>query len=337
MRFRCILSFGILRASRSHAFVSMDKSECSASRSGKTLLVSTAGKTTITSCETGSSDLLGQVQKFLKPRGDSAPPNLETYHLIWSPGAWEKIVLGTASLFVTNAVFSVQVVGNPLVSSTFARLTSSTLFAPLSSLISNVFLPLAASACCMIQIGINLLAGGCAGFNTILGPTRPFFLSLLIYLTVVAQHRLNRKWYLTSALRWSISLLPEVVDLWNRYSHYKPIATASATTQEPANRFTSTVALPSLKMTVKLDIPTMGCVACISKIDAALRQAAPGRVVEATSFLNPLGAKGGQASIQLEAVQSPVEMDQILESLIKSVQAAGFDPCGVESIKINSG
>jgi hypothetical protein len=39
--------------------------------------------------------------------------------------------------------------------------------------------PLMASACCALQLVMNLLNAGCAKFNTILGPWRPFFLGAL--------------------------------------------------------------------------------------------------------------------------------------------------------------
>ena len=39
--------------------------------------------------------------------------------------------------------------------------------------------PLMASACCVLQLVMNLLNAGCGKFNTILGPWRPFFLGAL--------------------------------------------------------------------------------------------------------------------------------------------------------------
>ena len=101
----------------------------------------------------------------------------------------------------------------------------------------------------------------------------------------------------------------------------------------------------------------MGCVACINTIDSVLRQTTipnddddnndalavaaasrghdrippPPRVLQAASSLLPLGAKGGQAQIQVQA-SNESELHQLVHALVESVQAAGFDSCQVQSV-----
>ena len=45
-------------------------------------------------------------------------------------------------------------------------------------------LSLLSSSCCVIQLALNMLSVGCAGFNSILGPARPFFLACALHARV---------------------------------------------------------------------------------------------------------------------------------------------------------
>eukprot|EP00957_Ditylum_brightwellii_P175711 13378838-Ditylum_brightwellii.AAC.1 len=47
-------------------------------------------------------------------------------------------------------------------------------------------LGLLSSSCCALQILLNLLSFGCAGFNTALGPLRPTFLALTVAVQISA-------------------------------------------------------------------------------------------------------------------------------------------------------
>ena len=46
-------------------------------------------------------------------------------------------------------------------------------------------LSLLSSSCCVIQLALNMLSVGCAGFNSILGPARPFFLACALHARVL--------------------------------------------------------------------------------------------------------------------------------------------------------
>ena len=243
------------------------------------------------------------------------PRNLDSYHLLWSPGAWKKLALGTTSLLL------IRTLGASMLPNISKSTTTPWIFptAVVATAWNNLVLPLAASACCLLQVGLNLLSGGCAGFNTVLGPTRPFFLSLLLYATLTTNSSATTKAWV---LRWSVALLPEALDLYNSWR------------RTPKRKTSSTV--PALEAKVRLSIPTMGCVACIQTIDAALRRVEG--VVEASSALNPLGAKGGYATVRFHVHDDddPTELHQRIESLMQSVRAAGFEPVEQESLVVQT-
>jgi len=253
-----------------------------------------------------------------------ASTKLDKYHLFWSPGAWKKVVVGTATLFLAHAA-------GQGISQSAIDLTTAAAPTFLTTLATNVVLPLLASACCLLQLGLNLLSVGCAGFNTVLGPVRPYFISLLLYLTVVSRfskhghHTSIGSWAAATVLRWGLALLPEALHLWNnRDDIYERIV--------PKRKLAATNPY-KLQAVVELEIPTMGCVACINKIDKALRQVGD-QVLTAKSTLHE-ASSGGQAHVQI-AANSHSEIHATVASLTDAVNKAGFFGSTVESVKIEN-
>lgn len=293
-------------------------------------LLFSSADTTSESCSSIGEPDLDKVEssETKSKRALSSSFKVESYHLLWSPGAWKKLVFGSTSLFLAHGIgkfFSLATVAE---GATMAAPAQG--FFPLArSLATNVILPLLASACCFLQLAMNLFALGCAGFNTVLGPIRPYFISFLVYLTVISgisKHVDARHWAVMTALRWSIALLPETIHLWNiMKASYRP----------DRNQTGNVSSLPDLPRkliaTVQMDIPTMGCVACINGIDAALRQVSG--VQYAASSLNPLGAKGGQAEVRI-AADTEEEVDAVVESLAAVVARVGFPGGVVESVRV---
>lgn len=67
---------------------------------------------------------------------------------------------------------------------------------------TQVLAPFLASACCVLQLLLNLLNAGCAKFNKVLGPVRPFFLGSLVaemrsHKCCFDEHRWNCIWATT--------------------------------------------------------------------------------------------------------------------------------------------
>ena len=193
-----------------------------------------------------------------------------------------------------------------------------------------------ASSCCLLQLALNVLSVGCAGFNTYLGPVRPYFFSLFVVLQTDAALKIwsaaiQGKSSAAQVLRraaWSlaqvgVALLPEALDVYNRWRNNKraDLATDDASM--------------ALKATIRLEVPTMGCVACVNTIDAALNRrgiAQRARVLRASSALHPLGEKGGSVAIEAVA-ESDAALAELVSKLIGAAGSAGFAGATVASIR----
>jgi len=239
-----------------------------------------------------------------------------SYSLIWSPGFLPKVGV-SVTLFTALHMSGIAGRVGTFLWSYWNKTTASSsilLHDAFGSSLRNVVLPLLSSSCCLVQLVINALvgAGGCAGFNTILGPLRPALLSLLAYLNWVAPPTIGQ-----GLIRLTLALSPEIVDFWNRWmvestmKKYELVGTGSG---------------GMIEAVVEVDIPTMGCVACINKIDTVLRQSAPNRIVDASSWLDPTKTKGGQARVRC-TVDSQDELNDVRKQILGSIEGAGFsDP-----------
>jgi len=242
-----------------------------------------------------------------------------SYYLLWSPGIFRKTVLCTIPLFVlrlASVPFQSQLAG--------MLVKASPNSSSLRFFLQVVLLPILSSACCGIQLAINVLvgAGGCAGFNKYLGPLRPCFLSVLFVTTATtfpAKTTAIVHWFQYSLFRWTVALMPEIVHVWNNY-------VAKRTRKRHEGRDGSVAHYTTMELT----IPTMGCVACINKVDSSIRNCAPDKITDATSWLEP-SEKGGRALVRA-VVSTKEEAESLANTVAKSVQAAGFEPCIVESI-----
>lgn len=206
----------------------------------------------------------------------------DRYNLLWSPGfAWK--LAGTSVILWAVRRWAPSASCHPV--------------------LSNIALPLLASACCILQLALNILSIGCAGWNTWLGPIRPYFLGLLMVTSLSKRH----------AWRWLVALLPEAVHVYNQR------------TQQPA-----ALSVSEPTTIVELDIASMGCVACIQSIqNALLRQP---NVVHAQASLHPLGRKGGSATIKVLSADD-VDVNSVINDLIDAVENVGFDGASVVSVR----
>jgi len=232
-----------------------------------------------------------------------------SYSLLWSPGFMSKFSISTTALLILHLTGTARRIGL-LAAWGLNSHVLGPMHGALSGTFPNFFLPLLSSSCCLLQLLINALvgAGGCAGFNTVLGPVRPVFLSLLAYLNWTSRPSLPK-----AALRLSLALLPEIVDLWNRWLAHSW-----------KQRFDKEIVdADTFTATVEIEIPTMGCVACINKIDNSLRNSAPANVIEATSWLDATKEKGGRATVRV-AAKSQEQLNAINDGLLKSINEAGF-------------
>ena len=86
---------------------------------------------------------------------------------------------------------------------------------------------------------------------------------------------------------------------------------------------------------LRLDIPTMGCVSCVNKVDTSIRQCkSAANIREETSWLTDDGsAKGGVAELSIMA-RTNEEVDAIAKEVVAAVKKAGFQ-CNVESLRVD--
>lgn len=254
------------------------------------------------------------------------------YYLLWSPGFLTKCgIMGASLLGLHISGWDSQVA--KIAFRKWVSLTSvlpSTRFLAVPRMVSfqNLVLPLLSSSCCLLQLFINMLvgAGGCAGFNTILGPVRPYLLAFLAYLNIVTGAGIRQ-----SVLRYGIALMPEGISFWNEYTNSqwrKSLSTSAVVTSSGTSNTTEHL----LRATMVVDIPAMGCVACINKIESNLRQCAPTKIVDATSWLQA-DRKGGLARVDFYA-ESEADLSSMTRRVVDVIEGAGFQGTTVAKIEI---
>ena len=263
------------------------------------------------------------------------PIDDDAYHLLWSSKVWGQFIYTTAALMIVPRCLSWITGMNG--GSWFLAPESSpvkggkamVMPALLASLWVNLLLPLAASACCLLQLGLNALALGCGGFNKVLGPFRPYFLALLVVTSLQPNQRRSS---LALVGRTTVALLPEALDWFNR----RPVHVDLSPYVSPSNIVGNSNApsksrdlqqpeaekpVVAVVDEVTMEIPTMGCTGCIHAVNGALR-AVPG-VLQAQSQLYPFG--GGSATVLLSTGDETPKTKANHSPLLLAVKQAGFE------------
>ena len=170
-------------------------------------------------------------------------------------------------------------------------------------------LGLLSSSCCVLQLLLNALSVGCAGFNTVLGPLRPLMLAVTVSLQAsmwrVALTGRREGLLLNAAgataLTGVLSLLPELLHL---YIHRNDEAKRCA----PAD---------GAEMCFRVE--GMGCTACTAKVQKTV-EALPG-VAGCRVQL-----EGGEARVRLDemAVADARMAAALQRSVATALQQVGF-------------
>ena len=255
----------------------------------------------------------------------SSDNEVTSYYLIWSPGFLKKFFVASSTLLGLHLIgWDIQL----------GRLVSQKLRMSVggggSSIIPNFLLPMLSSSCCLLQLLINVFvgAGGCAGFNTLLGPVRPYFLSMLVFLNAVTGGA-NIKQLL---LRFTLALLPEGVYFWNSHATKRWQQKRIENMKKQEQNSSSSM----IRATMIVEIPTMGCVACINKIESKLRQCdSTDKIVSATSWLEN-DRKGGSAKVDV-IVDSEEELDEVKRMVVTTIESAGFEGSTISNLQITAG
>lgn len=237
------------------------------------------------------------------PNASSQP-----YYLLNSIETWKSILLYSSMLFV------LQKASSSFTAVPFLCKLPCILKASKFQHLWSYSLPLLSSSCCAIQLALNAIAGiGCAGFNTTLGPLRPFFVSVMM-ITTITSFSAHRQMYQV-ILSWAVALMPEFLHLINSRSATKELSC------EESSKFPN-------KNVIELDIEGMGCVACINKIDRTLKHS-DHNIIEASSWLNE-DTKGGKAKVVVR-YNDEQNLDKIVNDIVSCIEDAGFTATAVIS------
>lgn len=255
---------------------------------------------------------------------DNAVESSAKYHLVWSPGFTKKLLSSTLVLFALRFILiRMDMTPQFMIPHCHSRATATVSSSPLSRLTQLLLLPLLSSSCCALQLIINAVGMGCAGFNTFLGPIRPYVLSFLLYSTLISFPVPGaiglRQWMRTAAASFIIASMPEMLHIWNGRAE-----------KVSRTKISRTLDMKTAA-TVEVTIPSMGCVACINKVDASIRQCNPQKIMESRSWLTE-DPKGGRARFVL-AADSVEDVESVVDAITKSVSKAGF-PCSVDSVVV---
>lgn len=240
--------------------------------------------------------------------GDASSSTL-SYYLLWSPGILVQTVASFGILMALKFSFG------DLLTTSLSRLPS-----VVGRLLDIIVLPLLSSACCAIQLLLNVMVGasGCAGFNKHLGPLRPYFLGILLS-TMVSSSVISTQRVVVPLF---LAFLPEWIHLYNTAALFS--RRRGSTTHKLMSDASTSIA------EIELEIPGMGCVACINKINGSLQQV-PG-VTESDAWIID-GGGGGKAKVQC-LVGSIQHAQELSTKLMTAVHNAGFDPCHVDSLEL---
>jgi copper chaperone CopZ len=127
---------------------------------------------------------------------------------------------------------------------------------------------LLSSSCCALQLILNTLSFGCAGFNTVLGPLRPHLLAVTVLLQgFMWRAALASRSKIPSAIAASVTtivlaLLPEAL-YWSMHVRED---LQNGRTEGANNRLDSEVE----QDVINLVVGGMGCTACTVKVKAAI-------------------------------------------------------------------
>mmetsp|Transcript_28658 Transcript_28658/g.61482 ORF Transcript_28658/g.61482 Transcript_28658/m.61482 type:complete len:367 (+) Transcript_28658:292-1392(+) len=268
----------------------------------------------------------------------SATP-LEAYYLVWSPGFLRRLAFAATILAASRrSGWDTLLAQNflPIIGRTAAT-------TPAPGVLSNIVLPLLSSSCCAIQLAVNAVSAfvlgagaGCVGFNSVLGPVRPYLLAFMVaYHTALS----STSGSAMIAFRYAVAFMPEFVFWWNDILRLRWSRKRAVTGGPNENSTESSSSSSPVTATLIVEVPTMGCVACVNKVESTLRQCSPENIDGAASWLNPSAPsegkkKGGRAKIEVRA-SSRDELDELAISVVGAIEDAGFKGSKVEQLNVH--
>eukprot|EP00931_Biecheleriopsis_adriatica_P063448 TRINITY_DN38429_c0_g1_i1.p1 TRINITY_DN38429_c0_g1~~TRINITY_DN38429_c0_g1_i1.p1 ORF type:complete len:479 (-),score=107.12 TRINITY_DN38429_c0_g1_i1:48-1484(-) len=168
---------------------------------------------------------------------------------------------------------------------------------------------LLSSSCCALQLMLNALNFGCAGFNTVLGPLRPSLCALTVCLQAAVWYTaIDKPFQLIyvmpcTAFAAVLTLLPEVTYLW-------------VSRKAPNTGLAGSSGGQGSRSSLHLSVDGMGCVACTKKVAEVLDS-----VPQIISREVLLEAKKVKAFLSVEAEEARRDL---VPNLLQRISDSGF-------------
>lgn len=252
--------------------------------------------------ETSAAPAVRQTKPSTKSVGDDS----KSYHLIFTPGFLPSllfwIVIQASVVFVASrwswARFKVIDSYEWLLQRTM-MFSHEIAWWSLISLLS--------SSCCALQLLLNLFSVGCAGFNTVLGPLRPFFIALAFHGQIFMWSQLQLQLQipraiLGTAITAAVTFMPEAL-----YMYTHKIMGEGGRGQHDAT--------VSKTQVCQVGIKGMACIACVHTIKNAITST-PGVSSASVSL------KDAKAIVSIE---ESANESTVSAAVMESISDAGFD------------
>ncbi|CAD7974881.1 unnamed protein product [Amoebophrya sp. A25] len=214
-------------------------------------------------------------------------------------------------------------------------------------------LSLLSSACCAFQLLLNAFSVGCAGFNTVLGPVRPFFLAITIVSQLCMWFAIE-KWaeqfpqaIIATALTSVLSLLPELLELrlmWRSQrgllrsasrvedSKISALAESRSVVKNVTSSSSRSSSSSSSQSSITLHLQTegMGCVACVTAVQ--------GVVAKQFQLESAVDLQAGRVEIFLETENGEEDETSALgRQIAEAVSDAGFPSMVIDALQTDPG
>lgn len=215
-------------------------------------------------------------------------------HLIWSENFAPQFALATTACAAAALLISHSPLGRSGVAAASELLVRSDLWS---------IIGLLSSSCCLLQLVLNACSIGCAGFNTVLGPARPYLMAValtlqtLMWQAVFAEGGELGLPLTSTALTICLTFLPEALNAAMQQS-----------------------AVPPADDDLRLRVDGMGCTACSVKVKAALEG------VDGVSSCTVVFDEGyAQLRLDSSGVGVAEERAAVEQRAIAALVNAGFD------------
>jgi copper chaperone CopZ len=186
-----------------------------------------------------------------------------------------------------------------------------------------MLISLLASSCCAFQLILNLFSFGCAGFNTYLGPLRPFFLALAACIQIWMWRSIERpelqmrSAYVSLIITVFMSFMPEMVYVWTIRKRGRTENNISGGSSRQKSNVSNTSSTSSIRE-LRFSVESMACVACVNTITNGLLSTVSDAVVTVQANLD-----AGVVTVEVEKGVDREEKE-LVSTISQTLEDLGF-------------